>query len=55
MQDLEGIDFTVSAFITLLEFDERIAINESKISIMVASLIAGITGYTILDFCLRKN
>jgi NhaA family Na+:H+ antiporter len=45
---LGGIGFTMSIFITLLAFEERSAIDESKIAIMMASLIAGVVGYTIL-------
>jgi NhaA family Na+:H+ antiporter len=52
---LGGIGFTMSIFITLLAFDNNATIDESKISIMVASLIAGIAGYVTLNFCADKR
>lgn len=52
---LGGIGFTMSIFITLLAFDNNATIDESKISIMVASLIAGIAGYVTLNFCVDKR
>lgn len=50
---LGGIGFTVSLFIANLSFDSDIAgadywLNQAKIGIVVGSLIAGLTGYTIL-------
>lgn len=53
---LGGIGFTMSIFITLLAFkgqDELI--NDSKLMILLASLMAGIIGYTWLNFVLRKE
>lgn len=47
---LGGIGFTMSIFITLLAFDERSVIEESKISIMIASLVAGVIGYIMLKY-----
>lgn len=49
---LGGIGFTMSIFITLLAFDAETVINSSKISIMTASLTAGILGYTALRLTL---
>ena len=51
---LGGIGFTMSIFITLLAFDDPAAIDISKIAIMVASLIAGLTGYMMLKFVLKN-
>jgi Na+:H+ antiporter, NhaA family len=52
---LAGIGFTMSVFITLLAFNEDSVIEQSKISVMVTSLIAGIIGYIILNIFLKKN
>jgi NhaA family Na+:H+ antiporter len=45
---LGGIGFTMSIFITLLAFDNNEIINNSKLMILLASLIAGIIGYLYL-------
>ena len=45
---LGGIGFTMSIFITLLAFDNDEIINNSKLMILLASLIAGIIGYLYL-------
>ena len=45
---LGGIGFTMSIFITLLAFEDSDVINNSKIAILVASLIAGIFGFMTL-------
>lgn len=45
---LGGIGFTMSIFITLLAFDDAVIINNSKIAILIASLIAGIIGFLFL-------
>ena len=42
---LGGIGFTMSIFITLLAFDNPELITQSKIAILLASLVAGIIGY----------
>jgi Na+:H+ antiporter, NhaA family len=42
---LGGIGFTMSVFITLLAFKDPDVVNNSKIAILTASLISGITGY----------
>lgn len=52
---LGGIGFTMSIFITLLAFNESITIDESKIAILVASLIAGVLGYFTLSLCTDKT
>ena len=51
---LGGIGFTMSIFITLLAFDNAEIINNSKIAILIASLIAGITGFLWLKLTLKK-
>ncbi|NDC31178.1 MAG: Na+/H+ antiporter NhaA [Bacteroidetes bacterium] len=45
---LGGIGFTMSIFITLLSFDNNEIIINSKLLILLASLIAGIIGYLYL-------
>ena len=52
---LGGIGFTMSIFITLLAFDDVAVINNAKIDILIASLLAGIIGFVILKFTLKKN
>lgn len=51
---LGGIGFTMSIFITLLAFDDTEVINNSKIAILVASLIAGTIGFVVLKMSLKK-
>ena len=46
---LGGIGFTMSIFITLLAFDRPDLIQGSKISILLSSLVAGATGFLILQ------
>jgi NhaA family Na+:H+ antiporter len=45
---LGGIGFTMSIFITLLAFRSSEAIQSSKITILLSSLLAGTAGYLIL-------
>lgn len=52
---LAGIGFTMSIFITLLAFNDEFIIKESKIAILLASLIAGILGYSWLNIILKKK
>lgn len=52
---LGGIGFTMSIFITLLAFDDAIIINDSKIAILIASVISGIIGFTALSLTLKKK
>ena len=48
---LAGIGFTMSIFVSLLAFPNEIEIqNISKISILIASVLSGLVGYTILKF-----
>jgi len=50
---LGGIGFTMSIFITLLAFDNADIINNSKIAIIIASIIAGATGFIFLKMTLK--
>ena len=52
---LAGIGFTMSIFITLLAFDNPSLIVESKISILLASLVAGIIGFVWLSNALDNH
>jgi NhaA family Na+:H+ antiporter len=52
---LGGIGFTMSIFITLLAFDNPLTINNSKISILIASLIAGTIGFVFLKLTLKTR
>lgn len=51
---LAGIGFTMSIFITLLAFDNEALVNTSKLSVLIASLAAGIVGYIALNVTLRQ-
>jgi NhaA family Na+:H+ antiporter len=51
---LGGIGFTMSIFITLLAFQDTDIVNNSKIAIMAASLISGITGFIWLNTTLKE-
>lgn len=51
---LAGIGFTMSIFITLLAYDDPFLITEAKISILFASLMSGIIGFTWLRTVLKK-
>ncbi|WP_109742338.1 Na+/H+ antiporter NhaA [Arcicella aurantiaca] len=52
---LGGIGFTMSIFITLLAFDEFELQNNSKIVILVASVIAAIIGFVYLLFASKTS
>ena len=53
---LGGIGFTMSIFITLLAFKgDALLIDNSKIAILLASLIAGTIGYLFLSATLKKK
>lgn len=45
---LGGIGFTMSIFITLLAFSDPQIVENSKLSILIASLVAGTIGYLML-------
>jgi NhaA family Na+:H+ antiporter len=50
---LGGIGFTMSIFITLLAFDDPIIINNTKLIILLSSLLAGAIGYLLLNKILK--
>ncbi|MDQ3142132.1 MAG: Na+/H+ antiporter NhaA [Bacteroidota bacterium] len=52
---LGGIGFTMSIFIALLAFDNADLINNSKIAILIASLIAGAIGFLWLRITLKTQ
>ena len=53
---LAGIGFTMSIFIALLSFKNKIEIqDEAKFAILVASLISGLLGYFLLKFLGKNN
>ena len=52
---LAGIGFTMSIFITLLAFEDTQVINGAKIAVLLASLLAGVTGYFWLRFTLTTK
>ncbi len=52
---LGGIGFTMSIFITLLAFQQPDQISQSKIAILIASLLSGIIGYVWLRITLKKE
>jgi NhaA family Na+:H+ antiporter len=52
---LGGIGFTMSIFIAILAFDESTFIDVSKISVLMASLLAGVLGGLFLSFVLPRK
>jgi len=50
---LGGIGFTMSIFITLLAFSDAEIINNSKVAILIASVVAGTIGFLWLKFTLK--
>jgi NhaA family Na+:H+ antiporter len=52
---LGGIGFTMSIFIALLAFDNETIINNSKLVILISSLVSGLLGFTILKSVLNKE
>jgi NhaA family Na+:H+ antiporter len=52
---LAGIGFTMSIFIDELAFNDPAIIDEAKVGVLFASLIAGILGYVILKMVLPKK
>jgi NhaA family Na+:H+ antiporter len=52
---IAGIGFTMSIFITLLAYNDSLLITESKISILLASLVSGILGYSWLHLILKEK
>ena len=52
---LGGIGFTMSIFITLLAFNQAELIQNTKLVILLYSCLAGLFGWTILYFALKKR
>ena len=52
---LAGIGFTMSIFITLLAYGDAALINETKIAVLLASVISGVLGFVWLRFTLKNN
>jgi NhaA family Na+:H+ antiporter len=52
---LGGIGFTMSIFISELAFIDAAIIADAKISIFIASIVAGILGYVVLQLVLPKK
>lgn len=52
---LGGIGFTMAIFITLLAFDNADIVNNSKIAILIASLLAGTIGFIFLKLTLKPQ
>lgn len=52
---LGGIGFTMSIFITLLAFDNEVLVNNSKVAIILASVIAGTIGLIFLKLTLKPR
>ena len=51
---LGGIGFTMSIFITLLAFDDLELQNDSKITILIASVVAALVGFMLLTVALKR-
>lgn len=52
---LGGIGFTMSIFITLLAFDDPNVVAQSKISILLASVVASVLGLLVLQMAGKKD
>ena len=52
---LGGIGFTMSIFITLLSFDNPVIIKNTKLIILISSLIAGVIGILFLKITLKQK
>ena len=52
---LGGIGFTMSIFITLLAFSDFELQNNSKITILIASIVAALIGFLLLNFSLKRQ
>ncbi len=52
---LAGIGFTMSLFISDLAFPGDRLVDEAKMGILAASLVAGAAGYIVLRFSLRRR
>jgi NhaA family Na+:H+ antiporter len=52
---LAGIGFTMSIFVSMLAFDNDDLVQQSKIAVLFASLVAGVVGYFSLQLTLRNK
>lgn len=52
---LAGIGFTMSIFVSMLSFSDALHIEEAKLAILVASLLAGVLGYLYLKMISKKS
>ena len=52
---LAGIGFTMSIFITLLSYKEINLQDQAKFAILVASILAGLSGYLFLKSIAKKE
>jgi len=52
---LAGIGFTMSIFITLLAYNQPEQITQSKIAILIASIISGTLGFLLLRLTLKEQ
>ena len=52
---LGGIGFTVSIFVAGLAFDDEVLVDQAKIGILIASLVAAVLGAAILFVSTRKR
>jgi Na+:H+ antiporter, NhaA family len=52
---LGGIGFTMSIFITLIAFEDKDLINNTKFMILVASLVSGIIGFIWLKKSIKNK
>lgn len=52
---LAGIGFTMSIFITLLAFQDHAAVVETKIAVLVASMLSGVLGFALLQTTLPQK
>jgi NhaA family Na+:H+ antiporter len=50
-----GVGFTVSLFITGLAFTDKVLVEEAKVGVLAASLIAGLAGYIFLLLVSREQ
>lgn len=50
-----GVGFTVSLFITGLAFTDKVLVEEAKVGVLAASLIAGLAGYLFLLLMKREH
>lgn len=52
---LGGIGFTMSIFIASLAYTSEALLNQAKIGIFIASIFAGVVGYFLLKYSLKKD